>query len=466
MAAGLEAPDAVLIPAQPPGPRSRALQALLERRRGVPGSPGGPAADGRAREVLLELRRRGCLFSESRDGEGISLVYVPSEAAKASIFSDPPPAPWNEKLVQRQRKAFRSASGAIFRLPLAGREGAVECFITDWSPFPAAAAVAVHPDHPLGGGAGPLPRFTGTFVVHPLTGDLLPVWAARWVKPEIGTAAVIVNPAHSEVDLAFAREVGLPVRFALSTGAVTSDPVSWPTPPVVKQGTTIRTGAFDGLTVPDAMEAYFQALAAHGFARQHSDRGVGSLVAATAAGHSPSGELPATVEAAPWLETLLALSDSAPIEILCAASESAATLLFLRLAHFDWLQRPLAPQAVHLLQEVSAPEHPSTAVLNLAALIASPLDQAGAVKNQQIEQAETFLRRHKTLLTRPSPPADAGPGPEATRIRQALQAWDFRGAFQALNSWQKDLAAASGEKDAQLAHYRTVAHLLTGEPSQ
>jgi len=36
------------------------------------------------------------------------------------------------------------------------------------------------------------------------------------VRPDFGSGAVLVNPAHDPADLAFGRAVGLPIRFGLA----------------------------------------------------------------------------------------------------------------------------------------------------------------------------------------------------------------------------------------------------------
>lgn len=190
--------------------------------------------------AVEQLRRRGCALTVGDD-----VLYAPSWEVRQEVFEAPMTAAWGEKVVKKQKAAFRSAPGAIVRLPVEGGAEAVAAFITDWSPFPAAAAVAVHPLHPLAhGSTGEGDHFARKFVRHPLTGDLLPVWVAAWVRPDFGTGAVVVNPAHSAVDLDFARQMGLPIRFALAESAVTCDPATWPEPPVVKKGTTNRAALY------------------------------------------------------------------------------------------------------------------------------------------------------------------------------------------------------------------------------
>lgn len=65
----------------------------------------------------------------------------------------------------------------------------------------------------------------GVEVVHPLSGEPLPVWMAEYVIGSYGTGAVMAVPAHDERDFAFAQQNGLPIKqvcwssFCFSLGA-------------------------------------------------------------------------------------------------------------------------------------------------------------------------------------------------------------------------------------------------------
>jgi len=53
--------------------------------------------------------------------------------------------------------------------------------------------------------------FTGSHVVHPLTGRPVPVWVADYVLATYGTGAIMSVPAHDDRDFEFARTFGLDV---------------------------------------------------------------------------------------------------------------------------------------------------------------------------------------------------------------------------------------------------------------
>ncbi len=427
--------------------RGDAIRELVRRLCHVEKQPGHTEASN-APATLEALRKRGCI-NQTADG----LFYNPSWQARQVVFGAPVTAAWTERIVKRQQKAFRPTVGAIFRFPLEGAAGptpeVLEAFITDWSPFPAAAALAIHGSHPLAeserkGGGGSY--FTGRFARHPLTGDLLPIWVASWVRPDFGTGAVVVNPAHSAVDLDFAGKVGLPVRFSLALGPVTPEPKTWPQPPVIKQGTTIKTGFHDGLTPDQAVAQYFEALAAHGWAESATDRTLGAFKIASVSGEPES-----------LLSTLLDLDATAPFAMFWPASEIESSLTFFRLLWFDVYGEHLHPQSLHVWQRVDPPQM-EVSNLPLAVLITGPLDQVGVIKQQVADQARTFIQGHQHLLTRPS--EEKGQS-QFSQAKRELMACNYHTAFNLLYGAQKHSIKNS---QGMPAAYFAIAHVLAGTP--
>jgi leucyl-tRNA synthetase len=176
--------------------RAAAVAACMRRLWGVEEHPqrsvdAGPktAADPSAvSRVLHELHSRGRLFFNDLGTGQASLCYAPSALAKRLLFESGASDGWPARVAKEMEKSTQVIPGALFRFPLFDDDGYVEAFITDWAPFPAACAVAVHPSHPLGNSVQNEPnRWTGKHVRNPLTGDLMAVWTAGWVRPEFGT---------------------------------------------------------------------------------------------------------------------------------------------------------------------------------------------------------------------------------------------------------------------------------------
>ncbi|MBI5626702.1 MAG: leucine--tRNA ligase, partial [Nitrosomonadales bacterium] len=68
---------------------------------------------------------------------------------------------------------------------------------------------------------------TGLKVVHPLTGEQVPVWVANYVLMSYGDGAVMAVPAHDERDFEFAKKFGLPIKQSIQIP---------PNPPFAKGG--------------------------------------------------------------------------------------------------------------------------------------------------------------------------------------------------------------------------------------
>ncbi|MCC7575129.1 leucine--tRNA ligase [Candidatus Woesearchaeota archaeon] len=54
--------------------------------------------------------------------------------------------------------------------------------------------------------------FTGSFAVHPLTGEEIPVYAGNFVLAEYGSGMVMAVPAHDQRDFEFAKKYEIPIK--------------------------------------------------------------------------------------------------------------------------------------------------------------------------------------------------------------------------------------------------------------
>jgi leucyl-tRNA synthetase len=78
----------------------------------------------------------------------------------------------------------------------------------------------------------------GISVIHPLTGEEVPVWTANFVLASYGGGAVMAVPAHDERDYEFATKYDLPVKRVISGGEAL---------PYTDQGELVDSAAFTGL---------------------------------------------------------------------------------------------------------------------------------------------------------------------------------------------------------------------------
>ena len=82
----------------------------------------------------------------------------------------------------------------------------------------------------------------GKDVIHPITGQRIPIWIADYVLLEYGSGAVMGVPAHDERDFAFAKKYGLPI-----IPVIQPPEGSWNGECYPGDGVMINSGAFSGL---------------------------------------------------------------------------------------------------------------------------------------------------------------------------------------------------------------------------
>lgn len=104
---------------------------------------------------------------------------------------------------------------------------------------------------------------TGQFVIHPLTGNKLPVFVANYVLWGYGEGAVMAVPAHDERDFEFANKYGLPIQQVYAIEGKDFSANEWQDWYADKAGlTTVNSGAFDGKDFTAAFDAIVAALEA------------------------------------------------------------------------------------------------------------------------------------------------------------------------------------------------------------
>lgn len=106
---------------------------------------------------------------------------------------------------------------------------------------------------------------TGLNVIHPLTGELVPVWIGNYVLMGYGEGAVMAVPAHDERDFGFAKKYNLPIKQSIQVPGehFTSD--AWADWYGDKEhGVCIHSGKYDALNYQQAVDAIAADLSAKG----------------------------------------------------------------------------------------------------------------------------------------------------------------------------------------------------------
>jgi leucyl-tRNA synthetase len=93
--------------------------------------------------------------------------------------------------------------------------------------------------------------FTGAFVVHPLTGEKIPVWIANFVLLEYGTGAVMAVPAHDQRDFDFAKKYHLPIKVVIQSPGMGLSLDKLETA-YLSPGALVDSGSFNGLPSEEA----------------------------------------------------------------------------------------------------------------------------------------------------------------------------------------------------------------------
>ncbi len=92
---------------------------------------------------------------------------------------------------------------------------------------------------------------TGLKAIHPISGKLVPVWAANFVLMDYGSGAVMSVPGHDQRDWEFATKYGLEITQVIA-GQEGEDIAN---AAITEKGSLINSGEFDGLEFEAAFKA-------------------------------------------------------------------------------------------------------------------------------------------------------------------------------------------------------------------
>lgn len=99
---------------------------------------------------------------------------------------------------------------------------------------------------------------TGIRVKHPISGEVVPVWAANFVLMGYGTGAVMSVPAHDQRDYEFAKKYQLEIKAVIAPKADELPDISEAA--YTEKGVLVNSGQFDGLKSKQALHQMAKAL--------------------------------------------------------------------------------------------------------------------------------------------------------------------------------------------------------------
>jgi len=187
---------------------------------------------------------------------------------------------WSEAIKEQQRNWIGISTGSSLRFQLMGHEECIEVFTTRADTVFGVTFLVLAPEHELvqkittpaqlekvhqyvkwAGSRSERDRmsevkkvtgeFTGAYVIHPFTGDKVPVWIADYVLAGYGTGAVMAVPCGDERDFRFAQVFGLPIKQIMEGY---TDQECYPG----KEGKLVKSDFLNGLPVKEAMTRIIQ----------------------------------------------------------------------------------------------------------------------------------------------------------------------------------------------------------------
>ena len=197
---------------------------------------------------------------------------------------------WTESLKESQRYWIGRSEGTSLRFKLANSKENIEVFTTRPDTIFGVSFVTLAPEHDLVSKITTAEQkiavdeyvlkskarsererqadvakisgvFTGAYVLHPFTGNKIPVWLGDYVLAGYGTGAVMAVPGHDSRDYAFAKHFNLPIPEVVSGGDLSKESYD------AKEGVLINSDFLNGLEVKAALKKAIEEIEKRGLGK-------------------------------------------------------------------------------------------------------------------------------------------------------------------------------------------------------
>ena len=191
---------------------------------------------------------------------------------------------WPERVKTMQRNWIGRSTGTQFSFKVEGMDDTIPVYTTRVDTVYGVTYMVLAPEHPLvekliannpekdkleafitemrnqndivrtSEDAPKLGMFTGSYAIHPLTGERVPIWIANYVLYEYGTGAVMAVPQGDQRDFEFAKKYGLPMKLVIQNKAhdLKLEDLD---KAYDADGYLVNSGEFDGMTSAEARDA-------------------------------------------------------------------------------------------------------------------------------------------------------------------------------------------------------------------
>lgn len=203
---------------------------------------------------------------------------------------------WPEQVKTMQKNWIGKSTGLQISFPIEGKSETLDVYTTRPDTLMGVTYVAIAADHPMSRKAAinneALEQFieecshistaeadmetmekrgvdTGIRVTHPMTGDVVPVWAANFVLMGYGTGAVMSVPAHDQRDYEFAKQFKLPIKAVIAPNVDEAADISEQA--FTEKGILVNSGQFDGLKSKQALHAMAKVLSEKGLGEKQTN---------------------------------------------------------------------------------------------------------------------------------------------------------------------------------------------------
>lgn len=187
---------------------------------------------------------------------------------------------WPEQVRTMQRNWIGRSKGTEIDFSIADLSEKITIFTTRPDTLFGVTYLAIAPEHPLATKLAKQDSNIATFIeqchhikmaeaelatvekkgvaipykaIHPVTGEMLPIWIANFVLMEYGSGAVMSVPAHDQRDFEFAQKYHLPIKQVIAP----ADQTQWDFSKAAftLHGLLINSGKYNGLTFDQAFAA-------------------------------------------------------------------------------------------------------------------------------------------------------------------------------------------------------------------